>query len=103
MRLSALTVLFAVTALGAETTIYVNKHFEVRDHDQPTKYVFHGNTRVAHITGSLSTNTHGLLQQSLKSGIKPTSQQLGQMLNQAFERAKTLYKEMGIPLPCGTH
>src|SRR6059058_5622276 len=39
------------------TTIYVGRHFEVRDHDQPTKYVFNGATRVASITGSLSTNT----------------------------------------------
>src|SRR2546426_5320500 len=39
------------------TTIYVGRHFEARDHDQPTKYVFNGATRVASITGSLSTNT----------------------------------------------
>ena len=37
-------------------TIYVGRHFEVRDHDQPTKYVFDGSTRVAEITGSLSSN-----------------------------------------------
>jgi RHS repeat-associated protein len=43
--------------LPAETTIYVGKHFEVRDHDQPTKYVFNGSIRVARIIGSLSTNT----------------------------------------------
>ncbi|MBI2926733.1 MAG: type VI secretion system tube protein Hcp [Verrucomicrobia bacterium] len=39
----------------ATTTVYVGKHFEVRDHDQPVKYVFNGETRVARITGSLST------------------------------------------------
>ena len=38
------------------TTIYVSRHFEVRDHDQPTKYVFNGETRVAEVTGSLSAN-----------------------------------------------
>ena len=38
-------------------TIYGGQHFEVRDHDQPTKYVFNGATRVASITGSLSANT----------------------------------------------
>jgi RHS repeat-associated protein len=43
-------------ALAVETTLYVAKHFEVRDHNQPTKYVFNGSTRVARITGSLSTN-----------------------------------------------
>jgi RHS repeat-associated protein len=36
------------------TTVYVGKHFEVRDHDQPVKYVFEGSTRVARVTGSLS-------------------------------------------------
>ena len=41
---------------GVTTTIYVGRHFEVRDHDQPTKYVFDGSTRVAEITGSLSSN-----------------------------------------------
>jgi RHS repeat-associated protein len=40
----------------ASTTVYVNRSFEVRDHGQPTKYVFNGATRVAEITGSLSTN-----------------------------------------------
>jgi RHS repeat-associated protein len=38
------------------TTIYVGKYFEVREHDAPTKYVWNGNTRVAHVTGSLNTN-----------------------------------------------
>jgi len=36
--------------------IYPGKHFEVREHDAPTKYVFNGDDRVAHITGSLSSN-----------------------------------------------
>ena len=36
------------------TTLYPANHFEVRDHDAPTKYVFKGGTRVAHATGSLS-------------------------------------------------
>jgi RHS repeat-associated protein len=38
------------------TTIYVGKHFEVREFDAPTKFVFNGNTRVARVTGSLSSN-----------------------------------------------
>jgi len=41
---------------GRLTTIYVGQHFEVREHDQPTKYVFNGNTRVARIIGTLSAN-----------------------------------------------
>jgi RHS repeat-associated protein len=46
----------AVQTGSVTTTIYVGPHFEVRDHDQPTKYVFNGATRVAEITGSLSAN-----------------------------------------------
>ena len=38
-------------------TVYVGSHYEVRDHDRPTKYIFNGLTRVASITGSLSTNS----------------------------------------------
>jgi len=47
---------FAVQTERTTTTIYVGGHFEVRDYDQPTKYVFIGAIRVAEITGSLSTN-----------------------------------------------
>ena len=36
-------------------TLYVSKSFEIRDHDAPTKYVWTGHTRVAQITGSLSS------------------------------------------------
>lgn len=39
---------------GPETTVYVNEYFEVRSHDQPVKYVFEGDTRVARIIGSLT-------------------------------------------------
>ena len=35
------------------TVTYVGKHFEVREHEAPTKYVFNGNTRVARVTGTL--------------------------------------------------
>lgn len=37
-------------------TVYVSQQFEVRDQDQPVKYVFNGDTRVARITGSVSAN-----------------------------------------------
>jgi RHS repeat-associated protein len=43
-------------AARPSASLYPGKHFEVRDHDQPTKYVFNGSTRVAHVTGSLSSN-----------------------------------------------
>jgi RHS repeat-associated protein len=48
----------SAAARGAEVsaTVYVGRHFEVRDHDQPVKYVFNCDNRVAHITGSLSAN-----------------------------------------------
>ena len=38
------------------TALYINKFFEVRDHDAPIKYVWNGNTRVGRVTGSLNTN-----------------------------------------------
>ncbi|MGA1237313.1 MAG: toxin TcdB middle/N-terminal domain-containing protein, partial [Limisphaerales bacterium] len=38
------------------TTLYINKYFEVREHDAPTKYVWNGDTRIARVTGSLNTN-----------------------------------------------
>ena len=44
-----------VNAASVETTVYINEYFEVRDHDQPVKYVFQGDTRVARIVGSLSS------------------------------------------------
>lgn len=34
--------------------IYIGAHFEVRENEQPIKYVFNGSTRVARVTGSLS-------------------------------------------------
>lgn len=40
----------------AIAVLYIDKYFEVRDHDAPTKYVWNGNTRVARVTGSLNTN-----------------------------------------------
>ncbi len=38
------------------TVSYPDKYFEVREHDAPTKYVWNGNTRVARVTGSFTTN-----------------------------------------------
>jgi len=43
-------------ASDVSTTVYVGRYFEVRDHDQPVKYVMSDDTRVARITGSLSAN-----------------------------------------------
>ena len=42
---------------AAVCTVYVNKYFEVRAEQAPTKYVFNGDTRVARVVGSLSANT----------------------------------------------
>lgn len=38
------------------TTLYISKYFEVREHNQPVKYVWKGETRVARVTGSLSSS-----------------------------------------------
>src|SRR5579859_8072902 len=61
-NLCLLLVVIAAPAFGKAdihrqtTTVYVSRQFEVRDQDQPTKYVFDGDTRIAEITGSLSGN-----------------------------------------------
>lgn len=39
------------------TTLYINKYFEVRDNEQPTKYIYNQGTRIARVTGSLSADT----------------------------------------------
>lgn len=53
--LAALAVVHPATAAErVSTTVYIGDHFEVRDHDQPVKYVFDGETRMARITKSLS-------------------------------------------------
>jgi RHS repeat-associated protein len=44
-------------SLATTINLYVGPHFEVRDYDQPAKYIFNGVTRVASVTGSLSNNT----------------------------------------------
>ncbi|MFH0909407.1 MAG: SpvB/TcaC N-terminal domain-containing protein [bacterium] len=38
------------------TTTYIGKHYEIREHDKPIKYVFNGDTRVAQLTAALSAN-----------------------------------------------
>ncbi len=37
----------------ATTTLYTNKYYEIRENDQPVKYVFQGDTRVARITSTI--------------------------------------------------
>jgi len=51
-----LVMLNKVVAAEIDATVYVNKHFEVREHDAPTKYVWNRETRVAKVTGSLKDN-----------------------------------------------
>lgn len=48
----------ATTSAKAESTsvLYPGEHFEVREHDEPTKFVFSGESRVARVTGSLTAN-----------------------------------------------
>ncbi|WP_411028750.1 hypothetical protein, partial [Salmonella sp. s59944] len=38
------------------SVLYPDKYFEVRESDAPVKYVWNGNTRVARVTGSLTTS-----------------------------------------------
>jgi RHS repeat-associated protein len=47
--------------------LYVNQYFEVRESDQPVKYVWDQETRVARLSGSLSANP-GLQRLRLQSG-----------------------------------
>ncbi|HTL58004.1 MAG TPA: M35 family metallo-endopeptidase [Candidatus Limnocylindrales bacterium] len=47
----------SLESASVTATIYVGPCFEVRDHEQPTKFLFNGDTRVAEITGSISPNT----------------------------------------------
>ncbi|MCW5550967.1 MAG: VCBS repeat-containing protein [Verrucomicrobiae bacterium] len=37
-----------------ESVQYINKFFEIREHDSPVKYVWNGDTRVARVTGTLT-------------------------------------------------
>jgi RHS repeat-associated protein len=46
----------SISGPRSSVVAYPSKDFEIRDYDQPTKYVFNNATRVASITGSLSTN-----------------------------------------------
>lgn len=55
-RLLVMTGCMGVAQGKVETTIYVNKYFEVRQNEAPTKYVWNDSTRVAQVTGSLSEN-----------------------------------------------
>ena len=41
----------------ATSTLYINRYFEVREHDQPVKYVFNNETRVARIISSLEQSS----------------------------------------------
>lgn len=40
-----------------KSTLYIGKHFEVRDTGQPVKYVYDGDTRLARILGTLNDDT----------------------------------------------
>lgn len=48
----------AASSLPAtNVTVYLNRYFELRNNEEPIKYVYHGDQRVARITGSLSFNS----------------------------------------------
>ncbi len=54
-------------APGVHATVYVSPQFEVRDRDQPVKFVFDNDTRVARVTGSLA-GTERLQRLRLQAG-----------------------------------
>jgi RHS repeat-associated protein len=45
---------FKQDPIPPQHTLYVGRHFEVRDGEQPVKYVWNGETRIARVTASLS-------------------------------------------------
>jgi len=44
------------TAGKPSTVLYIARHFEIREYEEPTKFVWTGYTRVARVVGSLSAN-----------------------------------------------
>src|SRR6185503_8539260 len=48
--------LAAIASADDTIVIYVNKYFEVRENEAPTKYVWNGDARVGKAAGSLSNN-----------------------------------------------
>ena len=53
---------------AAAVTHYINRYFEVRDYDQPVKYVWQGETRVARVTGRLTASTQRMQKLRLRKG-----------------------------------
>ena len=47
---------FNPSTVQPSSVLYPDKYFEVRESDAPVKYVWNGNTRVARVTGSLTTS-----------------------------------------------
>jgi RHS repeat-associated protein len=56
------------TAAPTKVTLYAGRHFELRDNGQPTKYVYHGDSRLAKITGSIDTTSERVQRISLLTG-----------------------------------
>lgn len=53
---------------ASRTTQYIDKHFEIRDNGQPTKYVFDGDRRLAKVTGSLDAGANRVQRLRLSAG-----------------------------------
>ncbi|MBL9167633.1 MAG: hypothetical protein JNN07_07820, partial [Verrucomicrobiales bacterium] len=101
---------------GQTSVLYVNKFFEVRDHDVPTKYVWNGSTRVARVTGSLTDTPRqqrlrvyaGWNLVSLAVSLSNASEQLlkGGVADAAFlwNRSTRLWEPVGLggSLPSGS-
>lgn len=55
------------------STVYVDRFFEIRDFEQPTKYVYDGGTRVAKVTGTLAADTKRVQRFRLLAGFNLVS------------------------------
>jgi RHS repeat-associated protein len=58
----------ALPAVPSKTTLYIGKHFEIREAGQPTKYIYHDKTRVARVTGTLDSNAVRVQRFNLAAG-----------------------------------
>ena len=57
-----------IPALPTRTVQYIGKHFEVRDNDQPTKFVFADDDRIAKVTGTLDNTAERVQRLRIQPG-----------------------------------
>ncbi len=57
-----------VLAERSTTTLYINRYFEIRDHESPVKYVWQGNTRLVRASGGIDPSVLPLQWLHLRAG-----------------------------------